>query len=127
MTSEDTSTGKSFDISKYQVVQDTQPKTVTIPETGESFEIKIKEMTWAKRNQLISTCINWNKSGNTSFDGDKYVRESLKEIIVEAPWGRTTEAFLVSIDARLGAALEAVVPNAFQDATGEDVPDIKKE
>ena len=125
--SEEVGASKAFDISKYQVLQETQAQTVTIPETGESFEIQIKEMTWAKRNQLISTCINWNKSGNTSFDGDKYVRESLKEIIVEAPWGRTTEAFLVSIVSRLGAALEAVVPNAFEDATGDDVPQIKKE
>ena len=125
--SEEVGASKAFDISKYQVLQETQAQTVTIPETGESFEIQIKEMTWAKRNQLISTCINWNKSGNTSFDGDKYVRESLKEIIVESPWGRTTEAVLVSIDSRLGAALEAVVPNAFEDATGDDVPQIKKE
>ena len=109
--SEEVGASKEFDISKYQVLQETQAQTVTIPETGESFEIQIKEMTWAKRNQLISTCINWNKSGNTSFDGDKYVRESLKEIIVEAPWGRTTETFLISIDARLGAALEKLVPN----------------
>ena len=47
-------------------------------------------------------------------------------MIVDAPWGRTTEAFLVSIDERLGGALEKLVPNAFSD-TEVDPNTIKKE
>ena len=39
----------------------------------------------------------------------------MKEMIVEAPWGNTTESFLLQIDNRLGAALEALVPQAFDD------------
>ena len=34
-------------------------------------------------------------------------------MIIEAPWGKTTEAFLISIDERLGKALEELVPQAF--------------
>ena len=83
-------------------------------------------MSWSKRNQLISKCLNWSNDGNTSFNGDVYVRECLKEMIVDAPWGRTTEAFLTTIDGRLGAALEALVPEAFgQDGLKAD--DVKKE
>ena len=48
-------------------------------------------------------------------------------MIIEAPWGRTTEAFLISIDERLGTALESLVPKAFgaNDLTSPDT--IKKE
>ena len=62
------------------------------------------------------------------FGGDTYVRECLKEMIVEAPWGRTTEAFLLSIDERLGGALERLVPVAFAgDEEGVNPDEIKKE
>ena len=57
------------------------------------------------------------------------MRSCLKEIIVNAPWGRTTESFLISIDARLGAALEAIVPKAFSEdnASSDSVDAVKKE
>ena len=81
----------------------------------------------SKRNQLISKCLEWGQGGTTSFNGDTYVRECLKEMIVEAPWGRTTEAFLVSIDERLGGALESLVPKAFGTEEGVDHNQVKKE
>ena len=56
-----------------------------------------------------------------------FVRESLKEMIIDAPWGKTTEGFLMSIDSRLGLALENAVPNAFGDAKQEDTDYLKKE
>ena len=59
--------------------------------------------------------MQWTPDGENHFDGDMYVREALKEMIVEAPWGKTTEGFLMSIDARLGTALENTVPDAFAD------------
>lgn len=119
------SSSKDFELSKYQVVQASKPLTVTIDETGDEFEITVKQLSWSKRNQLLSKCLILDPGGNsTSFNGDLYVRECLKEMIVEAPWGRTTEAFLVSIDERLGGALEKLVPNAF--AGGELDPTIVK-
>ena len=87
--------------------------TVVIEETGESFEVKLQQISWAKRNQLISQFMSWDGDGNTSFNADGYVRACLKEMLVETPWGKTTETFLISIDARLGTALEKLVPNAF--------------
>ena len=49
-------------------------------------------------------------------------------MILEAPWGRTTEAFLLSIDERLGSALEKLVPAAFSGAEDGVTPEeIKKE
>ena len=99
--------GQGFDVSKYQIATTTKTVPVKVEETGDEFDVVVKQLSWSKRNQLISKCLQWNQGGNTSFDGDLYIRESLKEMIVEAPWGRTTEAFLVSIDERLGTALES--------------------
>ena len=117
----------AYELSKYQV--QTGPKVVKleIEETGDEFEVTVKQLPWARRNQLISQCVSWDGGGSTSFGGDTYVRECLKEMIIEAPWGKTTEAFLLSIDERLGGALEKLVPQAFS-AEGDISPDdIKKE
>ena len=113
MTEESKDQGKTFDVSKYQITPETVVQTVTIPETGDEFELTVKQLAWTRRNQLVSKCLEWGKNGESSFNGDLYIRECLKEMIVEAPWGRTTEAFLISIDERLGTALENLVPTAF--------------
>jgi len=115
-----------FDVAKYQIQSATRELTVKIEDTDEEFKLTVKQLSWSKRNQLISKCLEWQQGGNTNFNGDLYVRECLKEMIIEAPWGRTTEAFLVSIDERLGGALESIVPKAF--GSGEDSlsPDIVK-
>ena len=103
----------NFDLSKYQVQTQTKPVTVKISGTDDEFEITVRQLSWSKRNQLISKALEISKNGQTKFNGDLYVRESLKEMIVDAPWGPTTETFLVSIDERLGTALESVVPSAY--------------
>tara|TARA_X000001388_G_C2211575_1_gene115377 strand:- start:583 stop:957 length:375 start_codon:yes stop_codon:yes gene_type:complete len=117
----------TFDYSKYQVKSDLQTHTLTIDETGDSFEVTVKQLSWVKRNQLVSKCLIMGSKGEQSFDGDLYIRECLKQMIVEAPWGATSEAFLLSIDERLGKALEALVPTAFGSDEGGISPDeIKK-
>ena len=96
-------------------------------EDGELIEIplKLRGLPWSLKNQKISLAVKWDDSGQTSFDGDYYIRECLKWMIVEAPWGRTTETFLLSIDSRLGAALEQLVPNLV--GTEENTDEIKKD
>ena len=118
----------SFDVGKYTVGSQEKTETVKIKGTGDTFDVTIKPLTWAKRNQLISRHLSWQNDGNTAFNGDGYVRDCLKEMIADAPWGKTTETFLISIDERLGAALETLVPKAFgADANPADDPDhIKK-
>lgn len=121
-------TSKGFNLDKYQLKGANKTVPVTIAETGDEFEVTIKQLSWSKRNQLISKCLNWSTSGMTSFDGDLYVRECLKEMIIDAPWGRTNEAFLLTIDERLGNALEGIVPKAFgQDEDSPSADAIKKE
>ena len=116
-----------FDLQKYTISTGPKQIVVTIEETGDEFPVTVKQLPWARRNQLISKCVTWDKDGGTQFSGDAYVRDCLKEMIVEAPWGRTTEAFLLSIDERLGAALERLVPNAFATEEGVSPDEIKKE
>ena len=118
---------KSFDLAKYQVKSGAQKVTISIADTGDEVELTIKQLSWSKRNQLISKCLTWKDGNQTSFNTDVYVRECLKDMIVEAPWGRTTEASLVTIDERLGTALETLVPNAFGAGNNPAADTIKKE
>jgi len=125
MTTE-TSEVKTFDVSKYQIDNSIEEKTLTVEETKEEFKVKIRPLSWARRNQIMSKCITWQTNGETSFDGDAFVRSCLRDMIIEAPWGRTTESFLLSIDARLGAALETLVPNVGESAE-DSADEIKKD
>ena len=118
---------QGFDISKYQIHAATKEVTVTVPDTGDEFDVVVKQLSWSERNQLISKCMKWQDNGQTAFDGDLYVRECLKEMIVEAPWGRTSESFLISIDERLGTALESLVPKAFGGDDSINPDTVKKE
>jgi|TARA_R100000005_G_C4831202_1_gene107481 hypothetical protein len=120
------SKAKNFDVSKYQISPTTQKRKVVIEETGDEFEVSIKPLSWAKRNQIVSNCLQIGANGSQSFNGDLYIKECLKEMIVEAPWGRTSEVFLSSIDSRLGAALEALVPSATESSNAAEANEIKK-
>jgi len=118
---------KAFDFTNYQISAAPQKKTVVIADTKDEFEVTVKELSWSRRNQILAESIKWNSEGNTAFNSDMYVRSCLKEILIDAPWGRTTEAFLISIDSRLGSALEVLVPKAFGDDSDSSVDDVKKE
>ena len=115
-----------FDFNKYKIVNKTEKKTLTLD--GAEFTVIVKPLSWSKRNQIMSKCLAWDNAGNTSFDGDAYVRLCLKEIIHEAPWGNTTEAFLIIINDDLGQALEQLVPRAFADDSNlsDEINSVKK-
>ena len=104
--------------------------TVIIENSG--FFILLKESLFPPSPNLLnllSKSLQFSTNGQTGFDGDFYVRECLKEMIVDAPWGRTTETFLISIDHRLGTVLEELVPKAFDAAedTDGDLENLKDE
>ena len=120
MTSE---ANAAFDYNKYIVGTTIRTETLKIEGTEEEFTVKVKPLSWSKKNQLVSRYVKWSEEGVSSFEGDGYVRECLKEMIVEAPWGKTSETFLISIDDRLGSALEQLVPSAFDN---ESIPEDKK-
>jgi len=126
-----TKKSQGFDFNAYVIGRETEVKTLKIPDTGESFDVSVKPLSWAKRNQFISRNLQLGTDGSSGFNADGYVRDCLREMIVEAPWGRTTEAFLLSIDDRLGGALETLVPKAFTEEADNnsvgEIDEIKKE
>ena len=104
---------KEFDVSKYTIGSTQREMTLEIGPDKDELTITVQDLSWSRRNQIVSRCVAWDNSGNTNFDGDGYIRQCLKEMIVDAPWGKTTEAFLVRINTELGRALETFVPSAF--------------
>ena len=114
-----------FDFNKYRIANKTEIRTLELE--GAEFTVTIKPLSWSKRNQILSKSMAWDSSGGTKFDGDTYVRECLKEMIVDAPWGKTTELFLMSIDDRLGGVLETIVPQAFGTEEIGDIETLKDE
>lgn len=124
MTTENSPAQKSFDVSKYKI-NSTDRELIDVEVGDDKFQVELKPLTWFKKNQLVTECMTFSNAGETKFDGSKYVKEVLKEIITDAPWGKTTDAFLMSINSELGQALEAIVPKAF---TNEelDIDSVKK-
>ncbi len=115
---------KSFDLSKYQVSDGTVVKVIELGE--DSFEVRVKELSWFQRNTLMSKCMQIKGNAESSFDGALYVREVLKQIIVEAPWGKTTDLFLTSINNELGQALETLVASMSGDSEELSLEETKK-
>ena len=68
----------------------------------------------------MSKCMVLRPDADSTFDGALYVREVLKQIVVEAPWGVTNDLFLLSIDTRLGQALETLV-QSMSEASNEEL------
>jgi len=116
---------KEFDFNKYRIANKTEVRTLELD--GAEFKITVKPLSWSKRNQILSKAMTWETGGGTRFDGDTYVRECLKEMILDAPWGKTSELFLMSIDDRLGGLLETVVPQAFGTEEIGDLDTLKEE
>ena len=114
-----------FDFNKYKIANRTVQRTLEVE--GAEFSVTVKPLSWAKRNHILSNAMTWDTDGATKFDGDIYVRECLKEMIVDAPWGKTTELFLMSIDDRLGGVLETIVPQAFGTEEIGDIETLKDE
>ena len=106
-----------------------EPKDIELQVEDEIIKIKARGIPWSLKNQFISQATSWDSDGKTHFDADLYVRSCLKHMIVEAPWGQTTDVFLSTIgDGPLGAALESIIPTAFgTDKKSPSAEQIKKE
>ena len=83
-------------------------------------KFKIRDIPWSKRNQILSAALSWDGNDMRHFDGDYYVSECLKFIIIEAPWGPTNDLFLTTIGEELGGALESLVPTPLRDVNSGD-------
>lgn len=95
---------------------------------SKSVKIKVKQMSWHRKNQILSAALYWDADGNTRFRSEYYVGECLKAIVAEAPWGITSETFLSSIgNSSLSAALQTLIPSAFSTTDDDAINNLKKE
>ena len=102
---------KSFDVSKY-TISSTDRDVVDVKVGEDTFKVEIKPLTWFRKNQLITQSMTFSANGETKFEASKYIKEVLKEIITDAPWGKTDDMFLAKVNLTLGQALEQIVPSA---------------
>jgi len=99
----------------------------------EDVPIKVAGIPWAKLNYIKSQCVSYNDKTETQFDGQQYINECLKIMIVDAPWGATDDMFLLQVGGALGVELEKLIPSAYgtNDEEDEDIEEtlatIKKE
>jgi|TARA_R110000744_G_scaffold29982_6_gene71219 hypothetical protein len=100
----------TFDASKHML--DKQQREVTLSVGDEEFVLTIRPLPWSRKRQITSLAMSWGTDSETSFNGDYYMKEVLKYIIVKAPWGATTELFLAGVDEELGSVLETLVADA---------------
>lgn len=89
-----------------------EPYEALIEHNGKSYKFKVKDLSWSKRNQILGQCTKIDRAGSPQFDLDKYLRDMLINMIVEAPWGETTHQKLVQLDPEFGSKLERLVPTA---------------
>ena len=97
-----------------------ETKKVELEFKGQKIELILKELSWSKKNQILSRCFTYQSDGSVSFNLDRYLKDALCEIIVNAPWGQTTSIFLTRVNPTFGAMLEKLVPKAFEE---NQVPD----
>jgi hypothetical protein len=95
-------------------------KEVELKYKTAEIKIKVHQLSWSKKNQILSACFTYGTDSQMKFNFDKYIKDMLCEMIVEAPWGQTTHIFLSKINPEFGAMLEKLVPKAFEDGATND-------
>ena len=102
------------------VLQKDEQKDLVLEYKGIKLSIKVRDLSWSERNQILGKCFIYQTDGNISFDFDKYMKESLSKMIISAPWGKTDAIFFAQVNKDFGAMLEKIVPKAFEEL---QVPD----
>lgn len=95
-----------------------EPKEIELTVDNEILKLKLRQIPWSLKNQLVSLHSYRDDEGKLRFDSDGYIRGCLKYMIVEAPWGDTTDIFLTQLgDNDLSSALESIVPGPWEAKT----------
>jgi hypothetical protein len=102
------------------MMKDEGPKEVVLEIKGTKIPIKVRDLSWSEKNQILSKAFTYMQDGNISFDFDKYNKMVLTKMIVEAPWGKTDMVFLTSLPRASGEMLEKLVPKAFDEMNAPD-------
>ena len=95
-------------------------KTVELKYKTAEIALKVKQLSWSRKNQILSACFTYGADSRMKFNFDKYIKDMLCEMIVEAPWGQTTHIFLSKISPEFGSLLEKLVPKAFEEGATND-------
>ena len=99
-------------------MMDDETKEVVLNYEGVEIKLKMRPISWSRKNQILSGALTISQGGGMSFNFDRYMKETLCEMIVEAPWGKTTQLFLSQIKPDFGQMLEALAPKAFAQGKG---------
>lgn len=100
-------------------------KEVEFEYKGETVKVTVRPLTWSRKNQILSQALSYSAKGEAQFNLDRYYKECLCAVIVNAPWGKTDHVFLSSIDDELGTQLQKIIPGPFEG--GGDVDFFEKE
>jgi len=108
------------------------PVHFTDKETGnvetEIVHLKVRELPYFTKQEIATRHVSYSIAGEGKFDYAGYSKECLKQIIVEAPWGKTDDLFLLQIGDELGSALSTLIPNAFGNVSfTKNIENVKKE
>lgn len=116
---------QAFDYSK--IIATRESKEISIDFEGTTYKFKIRDLTWAERNLIISRSATFKVNG-MSIDLDFYFRNALQEMIVEAPWPKEkTTLVLRDLNSKFGELLQAFVPSPFESTNkGVDEEEAKK-
>jgi hypothetical protein len=99
-----------------------ETKEVEFDFKGSKILVKVKELSWSEKNQVLSKCFSYQSSGEISFDFDKYNKLMLRKLIVgikvgatEVPTTEINDIFFNRLNPAIGSKLERIVPKAFTD------------
>ena len=87
-------------------------------------QVKVKDLGWTEKNNILSKCFAYQTDGAMSFDFSKYMRMSLLKIVVSLMVAGTVvpidEVFFARLNPQFGAMLEKLVPQAFEEVKTND-------
>ena len=96
----------------------------------DEIDIMVRDLGWSKKNEIVSKSFILDIKTNTQqFNGDNYLKECIKYMIPDGPWGTTNDIFLTQLEDGPGAALASIIPSAFdgQSSNSESLSETKKE
>jgi hypothetical protein len=93
---------------------------------GSKVRVKTREITWSVKNKILGECFDYKTTGSAKFDFDSYNRKMLKAMIVEIsvggdaiPPSELNDVFYSRLNPAFGAALEKIVPKAFEEVNND--------
>ncbi len=98
-----------------------EPYDVEFVFEGQTFNVKVRDLTWSQKSGIIHNCLVYKKEGEARFDYEQYAKKMLMARIVQAPWGETSAIFLSKLKPAFGKMLEdKLIPAPFEGDAEEE-------